>query len=104
MSLGNIRRYNCWPKILIINKSSKINSPDCFLAIWALKQFGENLANTNLSKTELGSLFLSFLFVELWCNLGETNSFAGLEQNHTVMGEKDFCPKFWCGADIKFQA
>ena len=30
--------------------------------------------------------------------------FAGLMQDNKVMREKDICPKFCYGADLKFQA
>ena len=30
--------------------------------------------------------------------------FAGLKQNHKVIREKDVCPKFCDGSDLRFQA
>ena len=30
--------------------------------------------------------------------------FAGLKQNHKVIQEKDICPEFCNGADLRFQA
>ena len=54
----------------------------------------------NKCKIPLISLFQSFFI----CKLGKSNLFADLKQNHKVNREKDICPQFCNGADLRFHA
>ena len=100
-SLGHYGRCNCWPKFL---KSSKLNLPDFFFwAKWALAKFWRNLGQIPpISARQLWFLFFKAFCI--WCKCRKSNLFAGLKQNHKVTREKDICPTFCEGADLRFQA
>ena len=67
------------------------------------KNFWRNLGQIPSTCTRL-LRFLFFYAFCIGCKLGKTNMFAGLMQDNKVMREKDICPKFCYGADLKFQA
>ena len=97
----DVGRRNCWPKIL---KVLILNLPDFFFwAKWALAKFWRNLGQIPpISARQLWFLFFKAFCI--WCKCRKSNLFAGLKQNHKVTREKDICPTFCEGADLRFQA